>query len=67
MVPVVPEAKGPLSCMESTSGFHCGQVAVSDQIFQTACGVALVSTDRSSTAIAVINLPESRLVAGYAD
>src|SRR5438309_6671241 len=51
MVPDVPTANGPLSVIDCTSGFHSGQVAVSDQIFHTACGLELVSTERSLLAI----------------
>src|SRR5438309_7251947 len=51
MVPDVPAANGPLSVIDCTSGFHSCQVAVSDQIFHTACGLALVSTERSLLAI----------------
>src|SRR5437588_9359508 len=51
MVPDVPTANGPLSVNDCTSGFHSCQVAGSDQIFHTACGLALVSTERSLLAI----------------
>src|SRR6266849_2229742 len=47
IVPVVPAANGPLSVIDCTSGFHSGQVLVSDQIFHAACGLAVVSTERS--------------------
>ena len=40
-------AKGPLSVIDWTSGFHSGQVLVSDQIFHADCGLAVVSTERS--------------------
>ncbi|HEX9097540.1 MAG TPA: hypothetical protein VF990_15725 [Candidatus Dormibacteraeota bacterium] len=51
IVPVVPAAKGPLSVIDYTSGFHRGQVVVSDQTFQTAAGLADVSTERWLSAI----------------
>src|ERR1700681_2321481 len=47
IVPVVPAANGPLSVIDCTSGFHSGQVLVSDQIFHAAWGLAAVSTERS--------------------
>src|ERR1700682_738849 len=47
IVPVVPAANGPSSVIDCTSGFHSGQVLLSDQIFHTACGLAVVSTERS--------------------
>jgi len=34
IVPVVPLSKGPSRLIVRTSGFHSGQVLVSDQIFQ---------------------------------
>src|ERR1700694_81334 len=46
IVPVVPVANGPLRVIACTSGFHWGHVVVSDQIFQTVAGLALVSTER---------------------
>src|SRR5438445_2534592 len=47
IVPVVPAANGPVSVIDSTSGFHSGHVLVSDQIFHAVWGVAVVSTERS--------------------
>src|ERR1700730_14189059 len=47
IVPVVPAANGPLSAIDCTSGFHSGQVLVSDQIFHAVWGLAFVSTERS--------------------
>src|SRR5260370_15114281 len=47
IVPAVPAANGPLSVIDCTSGFHSGQVLVSDQIFHAAWGLAVVSTERS--------------------
>src|SRR5207302_4539099 len=47
IVPVVPAANGPVSGIDWTSGFHSGQVLVSDQIFHAVWGVAVVSTERS--------------------
>src|ERR1700719_2020182 len=54
MVPVVPVAKGPLRIIDWTSGFHSCQVLGSDQIFHTAAGLALVSTERMLSAIFVL-------------
>src|SRR4029077_4807751 len=51
MVPVVPTANGPLSVIDCTSGFHSGQVLVSDQSFHAVWGIAFVSTERSLLAI----------------
>src|ERR1700737_4734896 len=51
IVPLVPAANGPLSVIDCTSGFHWGQVLVSDQIFHTPWGLAFVSTVRSLFAI----------------
>src|SRR2546423_4231433 len=50
IVPVVPAANGPLSTIAWTSGFHSCHLDVSVQMFQTACGLAAVSTDRSLVA-----------------
>jgi len=51
IVPVVPATNGPLRVIACTSGFQSCQVDVSDQSFQTAWGLAEVSTERSCVAI----------------
>src|SRR5438309_437004 len=51
IVPEVPAANGPSRVIDCTSGFHSGQVVVSDQTLHTAAGLALVSTERWLSAI----------------
>src|SRR5439155_12895521 len=45
MMPVVPEAKPPSHSIVATLGFQSPQVDMSDQIFQTLSGGAVVSTE----------------------
>src|SRR5919197_5347444 len=48
--PLVPVANGPFSDMDSTSGFHSGQVDVSDQMVHTRSGEAVVARKRTCAA-----------------
>src|SRR5438874_13831723 len=45
MMPVVPEAKPPSHSIVATLGFQSPQVDMSDQIFQTLSGGAVVSAE----------------------
>src|SRR3984893_6878609 len=47
IVPVVPAANGPLRDIDGTAGFDSCHLETSDQTFQTVCGLATVSTERS--------------------
>ena len=52
MIAVLPVANGPCSSIVLTLGFHSPQVEVSDQIFHTLSGEAVLTTDVPYSAMA---------------